>query len=216
MSYKARKKALLLQADGAKFFGKAVGPDGNRFGEICFNTGMTGYQEIFTDPSYYGQLIVTTNAHIGNYGVQTEESQSKNVKIAGLICKNFNYDYSRPAANSSLEAYLVENDLFAISEVDTRALVNYIRENGAMNAVITTELNQEKALIKELGVLPCMEGLELASRVSTKEPYFYGNPDAEFKLAALDLGVKTNSFPKVRYFVLAPSCLLYTSDAADE
>ena len=109
-----------------------------------------------------------------------------------MICKNFNYGYSRPAANNSLEAYLVENDLFAISEVDTRALVNYIRENGAMNAVITTELDQEKALIKELGVLPCMEGLELASRVSTKEPYFYGNPDAEFKVAALDLGVKTN------------------------
>ena len=192
MSYKVRKKALLLLADGAKFFGKAVGPDGTRFGEICFNTGMTGYQEIFTDPSYFGQLIVTTNAHIGNYGVQTEESQSKSLKIAGLICKNFNYGYSRPAANNSLESYLVENDLFAISDVDTRALVNYIRENGAMNAVITTELDQEKALIKELGLLPYMEGLELASRVSTKEPYFYGNPDAEFKVAALDLGVKTN------------------------
>ena len=140
MAYIARKKALLLLADGTKFFGKAVGPDGTRFGEICFNTGMTGYQEIFTDPSYFGQLIVTTNAHIGNYGVQSEESQSKSLKIAGLICKNFNYDYSRPAADQSLESYLEENDLFAISDVDTRALVNYIRENGSMNAVITLSL----------------------------------------------------------------------------
>ena len=192
MSYKTRKKALLLLADGTKFFGKVVGRDGTRFGEICFNTGMTGYQEIFTDPSYFGQLIVTTNAHIGNYGVLSEESQSNCIKIAGLICKNFNYDYSRPAADKSLDAYLEENDLFAISDVDTRALVNYIRENGAMNAVITNDMDQQETLIKELSKLPSMEGLELASKVSTKEPYYYGNQDAEFKVAALDLGVKTN------------------------
>jgi len=192
MSYKTRKKALLLLVDGTKFFGKAVGQDGTRFGEICFNTGMTGYQEIFTDPSYFGQLLVTTNAHIGNYGVQTKESQSNGVNIAGLICKNFNYDYSRPAADQSLESYLEENDLFAISDVDTRALVNYIRENGSMNAVITTDLDKEESLIKELAETPSMEGLELASKVSTKEPYYYGNSDAEFKVAALDLGVKTN------------------------
>lgn len=192
MTYKTRKKALLLLADGTKFFGKAVASEGTRFGEICFNTGMTGYQEIFTDPSYFGQLMVTTNAHIGNYGVQKEEAQSDGIKIAGLICKNFSYHYSRPAADSSLEAYLDENKLFAISDVDTRALVNYIRENGAMNAVITTELEREEELTKELAQLPSMEGLELASKVSTKEPYFYGDLDAEFKVAALDLGIKTN------------------------
>ena len=192
MTYKTRKKALLLLADGTRFFGKAVASEGTRFGEICFNTGMTGYQEIFTDPSYFGQIMVTTNAHIGNYGVQTDEAQSDGIKIAGLICKNFSYDYSRPAADSSLEIYLEENNLFAISDVDTRALVNYIRENGAMNAVITTDLDREEALMKELAEMPSMEGLELASKVSTKEPYFFGDPDAEFKVAALDLGVKTN------------------------
>ncbi|MDA0201645.1 MAG: glutamine-hydrolyzing carbamoyl-phosphate synthase small subunit, partial [Bacteroidetes bacterium] len=157
-----------------------------------FNTGMTGYQEIFTDPSYFGQLMVTTNAHIGNYGVHSEDSQSDGIKIAGLICKNFSYEYSRPLADSSLEAYLEENDLFAISDVDTRALVNYIRENGAMNAVISTDVDQEDELMKALQEFPSMEGLELASKVSTKAPYFYGDPDAEFKVAALDLGVKTN------------------------
>ena len=192
MSYKTRKKALLLLADGTKFFGKSVAADGTSFGEICFNTGMTGYQEIFTDPSYFGQLMVTTNAHIGNYGVDMEDSQSDGIKIAGLICKNFSYEYSRPSANLSLEAYLYQNNLFAISDVDTRALVNYIRNNGAMNAVITTDLDREEELMKELFELPNMEGLELASKVSTKEPYFYGDPDAEFKVAALDLGVKKN------------------------
>ena len=192
MSYKTRKKALLLLADGTKFFGKAVASEGTRFGEICFNTGMTGYQEIFTDPSYFGQLMVTTNAHIGNYGVHADEAQSDCIKISGLICKNFSYEYSRPLADLSLEAYLEENNLFAISDVDTRALVNYIRENGAMNAVITTELDREEALQRELAELPSMEGLELASKVSTKAPYFFGDPDAEFKVAALDLGVKTN------------------------
>ena len=192
MSYKTRKKALLLLADGTKFFGKAVASEGTRFGEICFNTGMTGYQEIFTDPSYFGQLMVTTNAHIGNYGVHADDAQSDCIKISGLICKNFSYEYSRPLADLSLEAYLEENNLFAISDVDTRALVNYIRENGAMNAVITTELDREDALQRELAELPSMEGLELASKVSTKAPYFFGDPDAEFKVAALDLGVKTN------------------------
>ena len=192
MSYKTRKKALLLLADGTKFYGKAIASDGTRFGEICFNTGMTGYQEIFTDPSYYGQLMVTTNAHIGNYGVHTADSQSDGVKIAGLICKNFSYEYSRPLAELSLKTYLDDNDLFAISDVDTRALVNYIRENGAMNAVISTHLDREEDLQKELAKLPSMEGLELASKVSTNEPYFFGDPNAQFKVAALDLGVKTN------------------------
>ena len=192
MTYKTRRKALLLLADGTKFFGKAVGAEGTRFGEICFNTGMTGYQEIFTDPSYFGQLMVTTNAHIGNYGVQIEEAQSDGIKIAGLICKNFSYDYSRPAADISLEQYLNDNDLFAISDVDTRALVNYIRENGAMNAVITTDVDNEAALSAELAALPSMEGLELASKVSTQTSYFYGSPDAPFKVAALDLGIKTS------------------------
>ena len=192
MAYKTRKKAILILADGTKFFGKSIGPDGTSFGEICFNTGMTGYQEIFTDPSYYGQLMVTTNAHIGNYGVHTEDDQSDGIKIAGLICKNFSYEFSRPLANVSLEDYLIKNELFGISDVDTRALVNYIREHGAMNAVITTEIDHEETLINELSKMPSMEGLELASKVSTKEPYFVGDSEAEFKVAALDLGVKKN------------------------
>ena len=192
MKYKHRNKAFVLLADGTKFFGKSIGIEGSAFGEICFNTGMTGYQEIFTDPSYFGQIMVTTNTHIGNYGFLESESQWDQISISGLICKDFSFSYSRPDAEMSLFEYLEKQKLVTISDVDTRALVNYIRENGAMNAVISTEIEKEKELIKKLENSPSMSGLELASKVSTAEPYIFGNPDAKFKIAALDLGIKRN------------------------
>ena len=193
MKYTTRKPALILLADGTIFHGKAVGgKEGTSFGEVCFNTGMTGYQEIFTDPSYFGQLMVTTNAHIGNYGATEVDTESDNVKIAGLICKNFSYTFSRDLAQESLEEFLNKSNLFAISDVDTRALVSYIRDHGAMNAVITTDVDNLDAIAKELAAFPSMKGLELASKVSTKEPYFYGEEDAPIKIAALDIGIKKN------------------------
>jgi carbamoyl-phosphate synthase small subunit len=153
---------------------------------------MTGYQEIFTDPSYFGQLMVATNAHIGNYGTNNNEVESDSIKIAGLICKIFSYDYSRVDANGSLEEFFDKNNLFAISDVDTRALVSYIRDNGAMNAVISTDVDNIEGLKKQLANTPNMEGLELASKVSTKEPYFFGEENATYKIAALDIGIKKN------------------------
>ena len=136
--YSPRPKALILLEDGTVFFGKSIGIQGTATGEVCFNTGMTGYQEIFTDPSYYGQLMVATNAHIGNYGTNKDENESDRIQISGLICKNFNFDYSRPAADEALIDFFRNHNLVAISDVDTRALVSYIRDNGAMNALITT------------------------------------------------------------------------------
>ena len=192
MKYNTRKKAVLILADGTIFHGKAIGSDGTAFGEVCFNTGMTGYQEIFTDPSYYGQLMVTTNPHIGNYGVNLNEMESSSIKINGLICKNFSYNYSRVDAQGSLEDFFITHNLFAISDVDTRALVGYIRDNGAMNAVISTNVNDIESLKKQLSEIPQMEGLELASKVSTNEPYFYGDENATYKVAALDIGIKKN------------------------
>ena len=192
MKYKSRKKAILLLADGTIFYGKAIGREGTAFGEVCFNTGMTGYQEIFTDPSYYGQLMVTANVHIGNYGINNSEVESDSVKIAGLICKNFSYDYSRIDSDGSLLEFFKKNDLFAISDVDTRALVSYIRENGAMNAVISTDTDNVEELKNQLSNVPEMEGLELASKVSTKKPYYFGNENATYKIAALDVGIKKN------------------------
>lgn len=192
MKYKTRKKAIILLADGTIFYGKAIGKEGSAFGEVCFNTGMTGYQEIFTDPSYFGQLMIATNAHIGNYGVNDNEAESNSIKIAGLICKNFSYEYSREAADGSLENFFEKNNLFAISDVDTRALVSYIRDNGAMNAVISTDIDNIETLKTQLAKIPNMDGLELASKVSTKEPYYFGDENASIKIAALDIGIKKN------------------------
>ena len=192
MKYQKLKKALILLEDGTIFHGKAVGKEGSAFGEVCFNTGTTGYQEIFTDPSYFGQLMVATNAHIGNYGTLSDEVESDSIKIAGLICKNFSFNYSRPAADDSLENFFEKNNLLAISDVDTRALVSYIRDNGAMNAVISTEVDNIEGLKKQLASVPEMKGLELASKVSTTEPYYFGNENATYKIAALDIGIKKN------------------------
>ncbi len=191
MKYQTRKKAVLLLADGTIFHGKSV-VEGTTIGEICFNTGMTGYQEIFTDPSYFGQIMVASTPHIGNYGISHEEVESESVKIAGLVVKNFSFDFSRPLADGSLLEYLQKYNIVAISDVDTRALVSYIRDNGAMNAIISTEVDNIDELKRKLAEAPDMKGLELASKVSTKEPYFYGDENANYRVSVLDLGIKKN------------------------
>ena len=192
MKYQTRKKALVLLADGTIFHGKSVGIEGTSTGEICFNTGMTGYQEIFTDPSYFGQLMVTTNAHIGNYGINNTEVESDSIKISGLICRNFSFTHSRVDSDGNLKDWFTKHNLVAISDVDTRALVSYIRDNGAMNALITTETDNLDALKEQLANVPSMEGLELASKVSTKEPYYIGDKNASIKISAIDIGIKKN------------------------
>ncbi|NVK28873.1 MAG: glutamine-hydrolyzing carbamoyl-phosphate synthase small subunit [Flavobacteriia bacterium] len=192
MAYESRKPAILLLEDGTVFYGRSTGLDGTAWGEICFNTGMTGYQEIFTDPSYFGQLMVTATAHIGNYGTFEEEVESDSIKIAGLICKNFSTHQSRPSADHSLYDYFKENNKVAICDVDTRALVRHIRDSGAMNAIISTEITNIEDLKAELSKVPSMEGLELSSKVSTKEKYTVGSDVAPHKVAALDLGIKQN------------------------
>lgn len=192
MKYTTRQKAILLLSDGTIFHGKSIGISGTTFGEVCFNTGMTGYQEIFTDPSYFGQIMVATNPHIGNYGVNENEVESDSIKISGLVCKNFSFNYSRVDASESVESYFIKQNIICISDVDTRALVSYIRDNGAMNAVICTVGTTVEELKKQLANVPDMKGLELASKVSTKQPYFFGDENATYKIAALDLGIKTN------------------------
>ena len=192
MKYQTRKRALVLLADGTIFYGKSVGIEGTSTGEICFNTGMTGYQEIFTDPSYFGQIRVTANAHIGNYGINDTEVESDGVKISGLICRNFSFTHSRVDSNGNLKDWFEKHNIVAISDVDTRALVAYIRDNGAMNAIISTEIDNIEGLKKQLANVPTMEGLELASKVSTKKAYYIGDENAPIKIAALDIGIKRN------------------------
>lgn len=192
MKYTTRPQALLLLADGTIFYGKSIGISGKTFGEVCFNTGMTGYQEIFTDPSYFGQIMVATNPHIGNYGVNANEVEADKIMISGLVCKNFSFTHSRPDSESNLYDYFEKQNLICISDVDTRALVSYIRDNGAQNAVICTDGTPIEELKTLLAQVPDMKGLELASKVSVTEPYFFGDENATYKIAALDLGIKRN------------------------
>lgn len=188
----AKLPAILLLADGTVFYGKAAGKIGTTTGEICFNTGMTGYQEIFTDPSYFGQIMVATNAHIGNYGIMDEEVESNRIQIAGLVCKNYNVAYSRKQATESIQDYFTEQNIVSISDIDTRQLVRHIRDKGAMNAIISSETMDIEELKKKLAEVPSMDGLELSSQVSTTETYNFGDENATYRLAVLDLGVKKN------------------------
>ncbi|WP_315821917.1 glutamine-hydrolyzing carbamoyl-phosphate synthase small subunit [Paraflavitalea speifideaquila] len=189
----SQKPAVLLLADGTVHFGKAFGKIGTTAGEICFNTGMTGYQEVFTDPSYYGQIIIMNNVHVGNYGTKDTDVESNSVKIRGLIGRNLEEQYSRKQANASLEKYLQDNNIVCIEEIDTRALVTHVREKGAMNCIISSEILDVEELKKELAKVPSMDGLELASFVSTEKPYTMGDEaTAEVKVAVMDYGTKRN------------------------
>jgi carbamoyl-phosphate synthase small subunit len=184
--------AVLLLEDGTFLEGYALGKIGTTTGELCFNTGMTGYQEIYTDPSYFGQIVVNTNAHIGNYGTIDIDDESDKVQMAGMVCTAFASQYSRPTAQSSLQAYLEKAGITGIQGIDTRFLVHHIRTKGAMNGIISSEITDFVALQALLAKTPNMKGLELSSRVSTSKPYFVGNPEAKFKVACLDLGIKRN------------------------
>jgi carbamoyl-phosphate synthase small subunit len=186
------KEAILVLQDGTTCYGKAYGALGTTGGEICFNTGMTGYQEIFTDPSYYGQVLIMNNAHIGNYGVKEEDVESDTIKIKGLIGRNLEELFSRRQAQGSLDDYLKKFGIVAIEGVDTRALVTHIRSKGAMNCIISSTNLDAEALKATLNEVPDMSGLELASVVSTNKIYELGNPDSPIRIAVLDYGTKRN------------------------
>ena len=187
-----KQTAILVLADGTTFKGTAIGKIGTTTGEIAFNTSMTGYQEVFTDPSYTGQILTMATSHIGNYGVHPEEVESNSMKIAGLITKKFSNGFSRASANDSLQNFMERDGVVGISDIDTRSLVRIIREKGAQNCIISSEILDEDKLKELVAKVPSMDGLELASKVSTKESYISGDDKATFKVALLDLGVKNN------------------------
>jgi len=187
-----RKPAVIVLADGTVFEGKAIGKIGSTTGEIAFNTGMTGYQEVFTDPSYFGQILVMTTPHIGNYGVHDEDVESDRINISGLVTKKFSDIASRASANGTLEDFMISNETVGISDVDTRSLVRHIRSKGAMNAIISSEELDIKILKSRLALVPSMDGLELSSKVATKVAYESKNDNSTLKVALLELGVKKN------------------------
>lgn len=181
--------AVLVLADGTVFHGKAAGSRGTSFGEIAFNTGMYGYQEIFTDPSYHKQIVVMATAHIGNYGVHEGETESAGPRVAGVVARNFSSVASRPVGSGTLQDDLESHDVVGIRDVDTRALVTHIREHGAMNAVVSSDGTSVEELKAKLSEVPSMKGMELSSQVSVTEVREAGVGNAH-RVALLDLGVK--------------------------
>jgi carbamoyl-phosphate synthase small subunit len=187
-----KKPAVLLLQDGTAFYGYSCGYLGTTTGEIAFNTAMTGYQEVFTDPSYFGQVLVMASPHIGNYGVNDAETESDQCKVSGVIIKKFSDVASRIASNGTLQDFLLRDKVVGICDIDTRALVRHIRQAGAMNCIISSEILDTEVLKMKLSLVPSMDGLELSSKVTCVVPYEMGNPSSSHKIAVLDFGVKTS------------------------
>ena len=183
--------AKLALADGTVVTGTAIGASGESGGELCFNTSMTGYQEILTDPSYHGQMMMMTYPHIGNYGAHDDDTEAPKPMVSALVVRAFSQEYSNLLAQESLHNYMDRYGLVGITGVDTRKLVLHIRKQGVMNAVISSVDLEDASLVKKAQAWPSMEGLELASRVSCNEPYTF-KEGGRVRVAVYDFGVKTN------------------------
>lgn len=190
MKTQVKNKAVLLLQDGSFYEGFSIGKLGTSGGEICFNTGMTGYQEVYTDPSYFGQIIVSTSAHIGNYGVHTDESEAKTTSIKGLVVNEFSRQYSRVIVNDGLQQFLEDHNTVGIEGIDTRKLVRHIRKKGVMNALISSDVFDKQTLENKLSEVSDMTSLELSSLVTTDQAYDLGSEHGDYRVAVLDLGIK--------------------------
>ena len=186
-----KNSAILLLDDGRKFIGKSLGFIGETIGEVCFNTGMTGYQEILTDPSYCKQIVTMTSPHIGNYGINEEDVESKKIQVSGFIIKEETVIPSNWRSVASIGNYLTKNKIVGIQQIDTRALTRHIRDNGAMNGIISSLDSNIKSLSEKLKKAPSMNGLDLAKNVSTKKTYQWSSK-GKYNVAAIDYGIKHN------------------------
>jgi carbamoyl-phosphate synthase small subunit len=195
-------KALVMLEDGTHFWGYSFTIRGESFGEIVFNTGMTGYQEILTDPSYYGQIVTMTYPLIGNYGVNQEDMESERIQVAGFIVREYQPFYSNWRAEKSLGDWLSENNILGIEGIDTRALTRHIRLYGAMKGGVTTETLDPKKFLEKVKESPDYVGRDLVQYVTCKEPYYFGKRgkenyktfkgEAKYKIAVIDCGLKYN------------------------
>jgi carbamoyl-phosphate synthase small subunit len=188
----ALQPAKIALADGTVVTGSAIGHRGVTGGELCFNTSMTGYQEIMTDPSYFGQIMMMTYPHIGNYGAMDIDMEANEPMISGFVVRSFTRNYSNPQADESLERFMKRHELVGIADVDTRALVRHIRDKGVMNAVISSAELDDAALIEKAKNWPSMDGLELASKVTIDDAYDFAVADEGPRIAVYDFGVKQN------------------------
>ena len=203
MNHPFKKNAKLVLSNGITFPGYSFGAMGSTVGEIVFNTGMTGYQEVITDPSYFGQIITFTYPEIGNTGINFEDSESDN-SVRGIIVRNFSNNNSNWRSKLNFNQWLIEKNIIGLYGIDTRALVKILRSNGSMNGVITTEKNDFDSCLEIISNTPNMQGLNLAKDVSTKKNYFFKettitdfdvrertyNNINKFKIVAIDFGIK--------------------------
>ncbi len=203
MNFFDNKPAFLLLADGTLFHGEGFGHVGTVFGEVVFNTGMTGYQEVITDPSYCGQLVTFTYPELGNTGINSEDQESSRPYAKGVIARQITTNPSSWRSRGSLEDWLKNNSVVGISGLDTRALVKHLREVGVINGFISNDNSDPRDLFNKIGTIPSMEGLNLADEVTTKSAYKWNKPCAvdfdqrvkkmnklPYKVAAIDFGIK--------------------------
>ncbi|WP_038056858.1 glutamine-hydrolyzing carbamoyl-phosphate synthase small subunit [Thermodesulfobacterium hydrogeniphilum] len=217
-------KALVMLEDGTYFWGRSFTGRGESFGEIVFNTGMTGYQEILTDPSYYGQIVTMTYPLIGNYGINSEDMESEKIHVAGFIVREYQPFYSNWRAEKSLGNWLSENGILGIEGIDTRALTRHLRIHGAMKGGITTETLDPKKFLEKIKESPAYVGRDLVRYVTCNKVYYYGKKGKEnfknfkgegkYKIAVIDCGLKLN---QLRIFVeKGAECLIFPAYTSSE
>ncbi len=209
-------KAILVLEDGRTFTGVSFGADGEAFGEMVFNTSMSGYQEILTDPSYAGQIVAMTYPLIGNYGTNAEDVESRRPWVEGFVVREASRIASNFRSTTSLQDYLKENTIVGIEHIDTRALVRLIRDKGAMRAGLSTTDLDPKSLLDKILAMPEMQDRELASSVTVTENYNYpATADEKYHVVAYDFGVKTNSLREFAKFGCRVT-VVPTATTADE
>ena len=203
MNHPFKKNAKLVLSNGITFTGYSFGAKGSTVGEIVFNTGMTGYQEVITDPSYFGQILTFTYPEIGNTGINLEDSES-NITVKGIIVRNYSNNNSNWRSSKNFNQWLIDQNIIGLYGIDTRALVKILRSNGSMNGLITTEKNDLYSCLEIISNAPDMKGLNLAKEVSTKNNYTFkettkthfdireklSNNMNKLKIVAIDFGIK--------------------------
>jgi len=192
MTPPAFQPGFLLLEDGTLFHGLLSPRSSPTVAEVVFTTNMTGYQEVFTDPSYGGQIVVLTAPQVGNYGINAEDPESGRPQVAGVVVRELSCAYSNWRASGGLESWLADAQVPVLAEVDTRKLTRHLRSKGVMRGVIGPGTMPDDRARAELAACPSMEGLDLATGISTRESYTWGNPRAQHHIVAYDYGIKRN------------------------
>ena len=209
-----KKNGKLVLSNGVIFNGYSFGAKGKAIGEVVFNTGMTGYQEVITDPSYFGQILVFTYPEIGNTGINFEDSESDNNFVKGIIVRNFSNNTSNWRSKLSLDEWLKKNNIIGLFGIDTRALVKILREDGSMNGIIATDEISVESCKNSLKNTPSIKGLNFASKVSTTKEYLWNSSESNFlfgnfsknqkneklKVVAIDFGIKKSILNRLSYY----------------